>query len=114
MCVKGLGETHLTLDGRLLLLLYLLLKFIQPKTRKAGNSKLLIFSPQIKFSGENSLLKMFVVSYGSFTTNRISSQAVGQCGPCPVPHTERQYSEAGGSMNLALWLLPVAITYEYY
>ena len=58
--VKGLGETHMTLDRRVLLLLLcllLLLKLIKIKTRQAGN-----FIIIDTFNGEkNQRRKLFVV-----------------------------------------------------
>ena len=75
--VKRLGETYMTPNRRLVLLVYLLLLLnvlIKTRTVQAGNFKVVDISnaKKIQRRDYSFLLKAFVVSYGHFSTNTIS------------------------------------------
>ena len=123
--VKVLCETYMTLDRRVLLLLYLLLYLPLlglVKNQKVDGLKvadIILFEVfnAVKFQRENSSLsEVAVVSHVRVLafqlyncTTRISTRQSSSV--CRVRrHTETTCNETGGSIGLALLLLPVAIT----
>ena len=119
---KWLGETYLTLDRRVLLLLYLSSSAgidQKPKKWAGKNSKLLRFSTPRKFLKKALKEKSWLLGVAItltfcpyilvIRTNRISARQSRSMSR--VRHyAETQYSDTGGSMALALLLLPVATT----
>ena len=86
------------------------LRLIETKTGQAGNFKRLIFSTHRKSIGEfvfcleRSSYHTGIIVQIEYPARQSGSVCYAQC------HTPRPHSKTGGSMDLALWLLPVAIT----